>query len=293
MNGRPSGDSERIPAQSRGLDGIRHPGNACCAAAVIARRRRFAQTQAARAELERARHTHRPVVSADRDLRRSPDTGPCAARSDPTDTSGCIPWPRRSAGAHRAARAARPTPRRRRARLRRRAACDRPALTIQLVPSRPSAATPDCSSTSAPPATTARRTPSQNDSGRTRRSTRAIRPPSTRFAQRRLDRAQLGGRHPFERPGDPQPRELVRRLPQVLELGLLERRIQQRIVMKLELHAALGQPIERRPGERAGLLERRRALADMRGAGSSRRTARSRRASRATAWAGSITDPTD
>ena len=140
----------------------------------------FAQTQAARAELERARHTHHPVVRADRDLRRLQVHGlarpgligrvrPAVAlgrdnrepHTEPRQQTGR----RHAAGEHDCIAGAASAP---------------AATPIQPVPSRPSAATPECSSTSAPPATTARRRPSQNDSGRTRRSTRAISPPSTR-----------------------------------------------------------------------------------------------------------------
>ena len=45
-------------------------------------------------------------------------------------------------------------------------------------------------------------------------------------------------------------------MPQVLELGLLEGRVQQWLVVQLELDPALGEAVERRPCERRGALQR-------------------------------------
>ena len=76
------------------------------------------------------------------------------------------------------------------------------------------------------------------------------------LAQSRLEREQLAGGEPVQELSDADVAQLVRDAPEVVELRLLECGIQQRLVVELELDAPLGQPVERRPGERGRTLQR-------------------------------------
>ena len=81
--------------------------------------------------------------------------------------------------------------------------------------------------------------------------------PDHAVAQRRLEREQLAGRQPVQRLGGAGDlAELVCDAPEMVELRPFERRIQERLVVELELDAPRGQPFERRPGAYARPLQR-------------------------------------
>ena len=143
----------------------------------------------------------------------------------------------------------------------------------------------------APTSATARRP--RSDSGRTRRSRAPIKPPIDGFAERRLEPAQLPGRQPVEwSQRRPEPPATRRRPAQLLELGC-SRMPDTGAVLSCSSNSAPRSARRSNAGPRAPTLAAaRRAPVGMPGGGQLERIARSRRASPATASAGSTAVPT-
>ncbi len=86
--------------------------------------------------------------------------------------------------------------------------------------------------------------------------------PDHAVAQRRLEGEQLTGRQPLQRlAGAEDLAELLCDAPEMVELRPFERRVQQRLVVELELDTPVGQPFECRAGARARLLQRHQPVA--------------------------------